>query len=89
MVLRVEALRQRMLGLKDFTSGSAPTPSETLAIMGLRAAGQISRRSRELLRANLSYLRAFMSEHAALFSWSVKAQTPDLGIMVWEREHLI
>ena len=63
------ALRQRMAGLKDYTTICSSGPSEFLAEVGLAHAPSLAARNRALIDANLALLDAFFSRHADVLSW--------------------
>lgn len=54
---------------KDYTTICSSSPSEILAIIGLRSRDRVLARSRSIVAANLERLDAFFEEWADRFSW--------------------
>ncbi len=54
---------------KDYTTICAASPSEILALIGLRSRERIAARHRERINRNLGLLDAFFARRAAEFSW--------------------
>lgn len=63
------ALLARAAGLRDYTTICNSAPSEILALMALRAKGEIVSLQRRRLKSNRAELDRFLAEHAEDFSW--------------------
>jgi len=55
--------------MKDYTTICASTPSEVLALIGLRARDRVLARSRSIVAANLTVLDDVFARRADTFSW--------------------
>jgi len=65
-----QAVIQRMLQLKDYTTICSSAPSEVLAIIALQNLDTIVNRQKEMVRNNLLALEAFMDVYVEIFSWN-------------------
>lgn len=78
-----EELLRRMEGLKHYLSICNAAPSEHLAIMALKARGEILARNRALAARNLELLDKFFASFPDLFTWA----TPDGGVVGYPQYH--
>jgi aspartate/methionine/tyrosine aminotransferase len=69
LVIHDEAVRGRFINWKHYTTICAPGPSELLALAGLRAEGELIRRNRQLIEANLESAEGFFARWPELFTW--------------------
>ena len=67
---------ERFIAFKDYTTICSSAPSETLALMGLKARKQILRRNHQIIRENLALLEDFFRRHNNLFEWHRPAAGP-------------
>jgi aspartate/methionine/tyrosine aminotransferase len=63
---------------KDYTTICSSAPSETLAIIALRARERVLARSRSIVAANLDHLDGFFGDWADRFSW-VRPKAGSIG----------
>lgn len=70
-VCRDAAVLDRMETIRHYLSIANAGPSETLAIIALKAHDRILRRNVAVIESNLPLLDAFFARHPALFEWSV------------------
>jgi aspartate/methionine/tyrosine aminotransferase len=75
---RDRGLLARLAGFKDYTTICSAAPSEILAIIALRAKGQVLERSRAIVAGNLERLDAFFEDWADRFSW-VRPRAGSIG----------
>lgn len=66
---RDAALLARVARLKDYTTICSSAPSEVLALMALRARGQVLDRSREIVRRNLKLAAGFVVRFGSEIEW--------------------
>jgi aspartate/methionine/tyrosine aminotransferase len=59
----------RIAAFKDYTTICNSAPSETLALMALRARDQVLARSRAIVAANVPLLDEFFQRHISRFAW--------------------
>ena len=64
-----EALLDRLMALKDYTTICASSPSEILALIALRARDTILARNVSLVTRNLAAVERFMGAHQEWFEW--------------------
>jgi aspartate/methionine/tyrosine aminotransferase len=83
LATREEALLDRWLTIKDYTTICHSAPSEVLAIMALRAKDAILERNRAIIRDNLAATRAFCAAHADLFTW-IEPQGGSVAFPIWK-----
>ena len=69
LVLRDEALRERVVNWKHYTTICASAPSQWLAIAALRVADQLTARSVAQVRRNLALAASFFERRADAFGW--------------------
>jgi histidinol-phosphate/aromatic aminotransferase/cobyric acid decarboxylase-like protein len=69
LVIHDEEVRGRFINWKHYTTICAPGPSELLALAGLRAQGELIRRNRQLIEANLESAEGFFARWPELFTW--------------------
>ena len=69
LAMRDAAIRKRIAALKDYTTICNAAPSEILALIGLRARGQLVGRARTIIDANLGLLDAFFQRFAGRVQW--------------------
>ena len=62
-------LLQKMMELKDYTTICSSAPSELLALIGLRTAGQIVERNRQRVARNVEVVRSFLLANEDVFTW--------------------
>jgi aspartate/methionine/tyrosine aminotransferase len=82
LATREKPLLERWLTLKDYTTICHSAPSEILAIIALRDAGQILPRNRSIIRDNLIALARFFAAHDDLFTW-VEPQGGSVAFPIW------
>ncbi len=78
---RNRRLLARMAELKDYTTICGSAPSEFLAEVALRHAGEIARHNREIIASNLRLLDGFFSRRGDVFSW----RRPNAGPVAFPR----
>ena len=71
-------LLARVAAFKDYTTICSSAPSEILAIIGLRARGQVLARSRGIVLDNLARLDAFFERWPDAFTW-VRPRAGSIG----------
>ena len=64
-----EDVRQRVAGMKDYTTICCSAPSEWLATLALRHRNELVARNLGIIAVNLKLLDDFLDEHARRFSW--------------------
>ena len=69
LATRDRAVLDRGARMKDYTTICSSSPSEILALIGLRARDRVLARSREIVAANLALLDDFFARRADAFSW--------------------
>ena len=69
LATRDHAVLERCARMKDYTTICASTPSEVLALIGLRARDRVLARSRSIVAANLTVLDDVFARRADTFSW--------------------
>ena len=69
LATRDASLRARLARLKDYTTICSSAPSEVLALIALRARGEILGRTNTIVIENLRYLDEFFARRADLFEW--------------------
>jgi aspartate/methionine/tyrosine aminotransferase len=67
---RQEHIREKMAGLKDYTTICSSAPSEILAIIALRNRGRITGEQLQRVRDNVAALDSFFDEYKGLFNWN-------------------
>jgi aspartate/methionine/tyrosine aminotransferase len=70
LALQDEALRDRILGWKDYTTICASAPSEVLAHLALRAGEELAGRNRAIVLDNLRLAERFFARHNDVFRWN-------------------
>jgi aspartate/methionine/tyrosine aminotransferase len=70
LALQDEALRDRILGWKDYTTICASAPSEALALLALRAGEALTDRNRTIVLENLAQAEPFFGRHGHVFRWN-------------------
>ena len=70
LVLRDQALRDRILGWKDYTTICASAPSETLAEIALGAGEALAGRSRRIILDNLALAEPFFARWRTVLRWN-------------------
>ncbi len=85
LVTRDRALRERLLGLKDYTTICGSAPSELLGLIALRSRERILTRTREILIRNREVLSQFLDLHRHLFTWTPPRAGP-VGLVRLLRE---
>ena len=70
LALRDTALRDRILGWKDYTTICASAPSEVLAQVALQAGDALAERSRRIIRDNLALADPFFARWRSIFRWN-------------------
>ena len=70
LALQDAALRERILGWKDYTSICASAPSEALAQVALQAGDRLIERSQRIVQANLALAEPFFARWRAAFRWN-------------------
>lgn len=73
-----EAINERMVAAKDYTTICSPGPSELLTLIAVRATDQLIARTMDRTRANLELVDAFFEKWSQLFSW-VRPKAGTLG----------
>jgi aspartate/methionine/tyrosine aminotransferase len=74
-------LLQRMERIKHYLSICNASPSETLAVIALKAGARLLDRNRALIEANLKCVEKFFAEFPDLFEWN----DPDGGMVAYPR----
>ena len=69
LATRDASLRARLARLKDYTTICSSAPSEVLALIALRARGEILGRTNTIVVENLRHLEAFFARRGDLFEW--------------------
>ena len=69
LATRDRDLLARCAAFKDYTTICSSTPSEILALIGLRARDRVLTRSREIVTSNLARVDAFFADHADRLAW--------------------
>jgi aspartate/methionine/tyrosine aminotransferase len=69
LIIRDKELFKQVAALKDYTTICSSTPSEILALIGLRAKDKIIERHLQRIKRNLALLDVFFKENAGLFKW--------------------
>jgi aspartate/methionine/tyrosine aminotransferase len=75
---RDAALNRRLLAAKDFTTICAAAPSETLALIAVRAADHLIGRSLTRITHNLGLVDSFIGQHPDVLRW-VRPQAGSVG----------
>jgi aspartate/methionine/tyrosine aminotransferase len=70
LALQDAALRDRILGWKDYTSICASAPSEALALVALQAGEALADRSRAIVLENLALADRFFARYRDQFRWN-------------------
>jgi aspartate/methionine/tyrosine aminotransferase len=70
LALQDAALRDRVLGWKDYTTICASAPSEVLATVALEARDQLANRGRAIIRDNLALAHPFFARWCEVFRWN-------------------
>ena len=70
LALQDAALRDRILGWKDYTTICASAPSEALAQVALQAGDALAERSRRIIQGNLALAEPFFARWRAIFRWN-------------------
>jgi aspartate/methionine/tyrosine aminotransferase len=70
LALQDAALRDRLLGWKDYTTICASAPAEALAEVALRVGDQLAARSRQIVLDNLALAGPFFARWPAVFRWN-------------------
>jgi len=66
---RDRAVRERVAGLKDYTTICSSAPSEILALIALRARTKVLDRTSAIVRTNLGVLDEFFARNEDTFTW--------------------
>lgn len=69
LVARDEALRQRLIGWKHYTTICSPAPSEFLALAAMQAREALRQRSQAIVDRNLAAADAFFARWPDLLTW--------------------
>jgi aspartate/methionine/tyrosine aminotransferase len=69
LVTRDQALRERVLALKDYTTICSSAPSEVLTAVALRHREVLLERNLGLVTGNLALIETFIDRHAGTFDW--------------------
>jgi aspartate/methionine/tyrosine aminotransferase len=69
LATRDRAVLERCARMKDYTTICASSPSEVLALIGLRARDRVLARSREIVTSNLGVLDDFFARRADALAW--------------------
>lgn len=69
LVARDEALRQRLMGWKHYTTICPPAPSEFLALAAMRAQEALRQRSQAIVDRNLAAADTFFARWSDVFTW--------------------
>ncbi|MEZ4643179.1 MAG: pyridoxal phosphate-dependent aminotransferase [Chloroflexota bacterium] len=69
LVLRDAQLRADFINWKHYTTICPPSPSEFLALAGLRAQAQLTARNRHIIETNLETADSFFARWPGLFTW--------------------
>jgi aspartate/methionine/tyrosine aminotransferase len=70
LALQDTALRDRILGWKDYTTICASAPSEALAQIALQVGDVLAARNREIIQDNLALAGPFFARWRAVFRWN-------------------
>jgi aspartate/methionine/tyrosine aminotransferase len=70
LALQDVALRDRILGWKDYTTICASAPSEALAQIALSAGETLASRNVQIIRNNLALAEAFFTRWQGIFRWN-------------------
>jgi aspartate/methionine/tyrosine aminotransferase len=70
LALQDTALRDRILGWKDYTTICASAPSEVLAQVALQIGETLAERSRDIVQRNLGLADPFFARWRAVFRWN-------------------
>ncbi|MGO9960742.1 MAG: aminotransferase class I/II-fold pyridoxal phosphate-dependent enzyme [Solirubrobacteraceae bacterium] len=76
LVTRDAAMREALLGLKDYTTICASAPSELLTALALRNRDVLLERNLAIVQRNLSLLDDFFARHAETFEWVRPTASP-------------
>jgi len=82
LAMQGQALRERWLTYKDYTTICNSAPSEVLGIMALRAKEAIISRNLNLIRQNLIVAEQFFAEQRNRFVW-IKPQAGSIAFPRW------
>jgi aspartate/methionine/tyrosine aminotransferase len=69
LATRDQALLDKAMRFKDYTTICASAPAEVLSLIALRARDRVLARSRAIVNANLPLLDAFFARQAGRFRW--------------------
>jgi len=81
LISRDQAMISRLLHLKDYTTICPSAPSEFLAEVALGVAGQLARRSLEIIQSNLTLAQEFAQRQSDLIGW----RPPKAGSVAFAR----
>ena len=70
LALQDTALRDRILGWKDYTTICASAPSEVLALLALRVVEVLAERNRGIVKRNLALAEPFFARWRDVFRWN-------------------
>ena len=70
LALQDTAVRDRILGWKDYTTICASAPSEALGQVALQAGDALAERSRRIIRDNLALAEPFFARWREVFRWN-------------------
>jgi aspartate/methionine/tyrosine aminotransferase len=76
LVTRDSALREAVLGVKDYTTICSSAPSEVLTAVALRNRDVLLERNLAIVERNLPLLDDFFERHAETFAWTRPTASP-------------